>query len=551
MLKLIGKYLALFSLLFLLPILVDCFYFFSATGESQPYAGPSFLISFAICLGLGALCFFLGKRRNINFFHRDMIFFVLLMWLMTTLIGAMPFLFSKTFNRFEDAWFESVSAVTTTGITVIYPKKYSAKLGLEKAHAFTVPGAGLSPGSDKEYAFYGNVQPIVDSKGKVLYSGIDALPRSIIFWRNLLQWVGALGIVCLFVALFPLLGIGMRNAFQIQMPGVLQSAVAPRIKETFMRLLKVYALISLFEVVLLKVTNWSLPIYDAICLTFSTISTGGLGVHTGGIPAYNNLLTEWVLCLFMVLSGMNFALYYFIIQGKLYHLKNAELRTYLILLASAGIFLTLTLVGRSLPTFASSVDHVFSIASALRYGLFQAVAAMTGTGFVTSSYTLWPMTSQMILLFLPFIGGMVGSTTGGIKVSRHMLLFGSTIRRIRLFFKPDVVMPMKVGRVRVKDDYLQDIFALFWLVVVITIASTFVFVAEGFPASFSLGIITAMLTNSGMPFSGLPTADHDLVGSLAFLPKHLKLLCIALMFLGRLEYFVLLILFVPSFWRRG
>jgi len=551
MLKLVGKYVSIFALLFFLPIIVDCFYYFSSAGSKQPYATLSFLISFAICLAIGLLCIALGKERKINLFQRDMIFFVILMWVMTTLMGAMPFLFSKTFNRFEDAWFESVSAVTTTGVTVIYPKSYAAKLGLEKAHTFRVPGAGISPGSDKEYAFYGNVQPIVDSRGKVLYSGIDALPRSIVFWRNLLQWIGALGIVCLFVALFPLLGIGMRNVFQIELPGVLQSGVAPRIKETFIRLLKVYALISLFEIVLLKLTNWSLPIYDAICLTFSTISTGGLGVHSGGIPAYNNLFTEWVLCFFMVLSGINFALYYFIIQGKLYYVRNAELRTYLILLASAGIFLTLTLVGRSLPTFTSSVDRVFSITNALRYGVFQAVAAMTGTGFVTSSYTLWPMTSQLILLFLPFIGGMVGSTTGGIKVSRHILLFSSTIRRIRLFFKPDVVMPMKIGRVRVKDDYLQDIFALFWLVIVITIGATFVFVAEGFPASFSLGIITAMLTNSGMPFSGLPTAEHDMIGSLAFLPKHLKLLCIGLMFLGRLEYFVLLILFVPAFWRRG
>lgn len=551
MLKLLGKYILAFSLLFLLPILVDCLYLLSGDQSHRIFAGPAFLISFGICFVIGAVCVFFGKKRQINFFHREMIFFVILMWVMTTLMGAMPFLFAKTFNRFEDAWFESVSAVTTTGVTVIYPKKYAAKMGLEKAHVFSVPGSGMSPGSDKEYAFYGNVEPIVDSGGEVLYTGIDALPRAIVFWRNLLQWIGALGIVCLFVALFPLLGIGMRNVFQIEMPGVLQSGVAPRIKETLVRLLKVYALISLFEVILLKVTNWNLPIYDAVCLTFSTISTGGLNVQSGGISAYNNLMTEWVLCFFMIFSGINFALYYFIFQGKLYHLKNVELRTYLTLLACSGTFLTLTLVGRSMPEIAGSAQGVFSIANALRYGIFQAVAAMTGTGFVTSAYTLWPMTSQLILLFLPFIGGMVGSTTGGIKVSRHMLLFGSTIRRIRLFFKPDVIQLMKFGRVRVKDDYLQDIFALFWLVIVVTIVSTFIFVAEGFPASFSLGIIVAMLTNSGMPFSGLPAADQDFVGSLAFLPKHLKLLCIALMFLGRLEYFVLLILFVPAFWRRG
>lgn len=550
MLRFIGKYILCFSGLFIIPLIVDCFYLFSKEEHLQPLAGYSFLISFIMCAILGGACLFFGKKRKVNFFNREMIFFVILMWVMTTLMGALPFLFAKTFNRFEDAWFESVSAVTTTGVTVVYPKRYTKNRVIEKAHPFSIPTAGPK-GQNKEYTFYGNVAPILDGKGHVLYKGLDALPRSIVFWRNFLQWVGALGIVCLFVALFPLLGIGMRNIFQIEMPGVLQNGLAPRIKETIGRLLKIYLFISFIELVLLKATNWSMPLYDAFCLTFSTISTGGLNVQNGGIPSYNNPLTEVVLGFFMVCSGINFALYYFIMNGKLYHLKNIELRTYLSLLFLAGIFLTLTLVGQNAPTFSDSSQGVFSVVSALRYGFFQAIAAMTGTGFVSSQYTLWPMMSQLLILFLPFIGGMVGSTTGGIKVSRHMLLFKSTLRRIQLFFKPDVILPMKVGRVRLTDDYLQDIFSLFWLVILITIIATFIFVAEGFSASFSLGIISSMLTNSGMPFSGISDSPENIAGSLAFLPKHLKLLCIGLMFLGRLEYFVILILFVPAFWRRG
>lgn len=546
MLRLIGKYIMGFSLLFIVPMAIDLIFFFKQSATyPQPSAFFPFMWAFIICFAVGLLLFFIGKKCTVNFFAREMIFVVILFWVMATLMGALPFVFSNAFDRFEDAWFESASAITTTGITIVYPKKYNEKMEVEEPHPFSVVGI------DKHFIFYGTVKPILDSQGNVIKKGIDALPRAIVFWRNFLQWVGALGIVCLFGAFFPLLGIGMRNIFQIEMPGVLQSGVGTRAKETVIRVLKVYVALSIIEAVLLKVTNFAMPFFDAVCMTFSTISTGGLDVQSGGIPAYNNFLTEWILCLFMVAAGVNFTLYFFVARGKVYYLKNAELRAYGLLLLLAGILLTLTLVGQTMPRIMQSNDYVFSVSAAIRHGFFQAVAAMTGTGFVTSSYTLWPMTSQLLILILTFIGGMVGSTTGGMKVSRHMLLFRSSLRRIQLFFKPDVIRPMKVGRVLVRDDYLQDISALFWLVVAVTLISTFIFVASGFPANFSLGIITAMITNSGMPFGGLPASFGDVSGSLAFLPSHLKLLCVGLMFLGRLEYFVILILFVPAFWRRG
>ncbi len=545
----LGRYLTAFSFLLIVPMLVGIYFTYGAdqTIYPQPSALGAFFWTFVISLLCGGVLLFFGKKGDNQMFAKETIILVVLIWLLTTFMGCLPFVFSGTFDRLEDAWFESVSAFTTTGNTIIYPKKFSYN-NVEISEKLDSQAVG-----DMQHIFYGNVAPLKNSSGDVIKEGIDAIPRDILFWRNFMQWVGAMGVICLFAALFPLMGIGMRNVFQIEMPGVLQEGIAPRIQHTVKRLIKIYFFLSVVEFCLLKLTNFKMPWFDAACLTFSTISTGGFAVSHGGITAYGNLMTEWIIYSFMVIGGINFALYYFLIRGRLFHWNNVELKGYLFMLIFMGICLSFTLVGQAMPRMMQHTEYVFSISSSLRYGFFHAASALTGTGFVTSAYTMWPFASQIIILILPFIGGMVGSTTGGMKISRHILLFHSTMRRIQLFFKPDTVRVMKVGKVRVTDAYLQDVFALFWLVIAFTLVSTFIFVSEGYSTSFSLGIISSMVTNSGMPFSGLPSAHSCgcVMGSMVFLSPSLKILCILLMLLGRLEYFILLILFVPSFWRRG
>jgi trk system potassium uptake protein len=544
----LGRFITAFAFVLLIPILVGLYFKFIADTNHypQPSAIVAFVITFFISLIVGGIMLFFGKKGSHQMYAKETIILVVLIWISATFLGSLPYVFSGTLNRIEDAWFESVSGFTTTGNTIIYPKKFATG-GHEVKHVLNSSFEG-----EVKRAFYGNIAPVRDAHGNVLKEGLDAIPRELLFWRHFSQWIGAMGVICLFAALFPLLGIGMRNVFQIEMPGVLQEGIAPRIQHTVKRLIKVYFILSIMQILLMKITNFHMPWFDAICTTFSTISTGGFAVISGGIATYG-VVTEWIIYTFMVIGGINFALFYFLLKGRFFQWDNTELKSYIFMLLFAGLCLSFTLVGQARPRAIQDVDFIFTIGASLRQGFFHAASALTGTGYFTSGYTLWPYASQLLVFLLPFIGGMVGSTTGGMKISRNLLLFRSTMRRIQLFFKPDTVRVMKVGRVRVNDSYLQDVFALFWLVIAVTTISTFVFVIEGYGANFSLGVISSMVTNSGMPFAGLPS-EHScgcVMGSMVFLPPNLKFMSIFLMLLGRLEYFILLILFVPSFWRRG
>jgi trk system potassium uptake protein TrkH len=327
------------------------------------------------------------------------------------------------------------------------------------------------------------------------------------------------------------------------MSGPFVKGIAPRIKETISRLWKIYLFLTLllFVLILLSVPNMS--VLEAACLTFTTISTGGMDIKTGGVGSFNSVFLEWILIVFMMVGSINFSLYYHIAKGNLQRLRNPEFLLFLCGTLIFAFILSFILYGAVFQNLAGT-NVVIGFTEALRYGIFHAVSSITTTGYSIANYVLWPWTAQIMMFVLTFVGGMVGSTTGGLKVLRHFVLFKTAFFRLYLFFKPDSVRTLKIDEMEMNQNFIQDILVLFWTVIIVGVISVFVFVSDGINPHSSMGIVSSMLTNSGLAFH-----VGGYVDSVVFLSPFLKVFSSFLMLLGRLEYFILLILFIPSFWR--
>ncbi|NGX31865.1 MAG: Trk system potassium uptake protein TrkH [Chlamydiae bacterium] len=540
--RILGGFLIGFSLTMLLPFFVSIYYrFYSGDVLYASIEIPmAFIWSILIGCALGGVLFYMGEKPTQLFYTREIIMLVILMWVISAFIGALPFMFSKTLDGMHDAYFESMSSLTTTGATAMYPKKFDKDGNNE---AIKLSNTNFSP---KDYYFYGTIDPIKDVKGNVIKTGLDAVARSVLLWRSFMAWLGGLGVVFLFVACFPLLGIGIRNIFQYDMFGPYVLGLAPKIRESVSRLWKIYIFLTCLCFILLKIFAPHVPYFDLACLSFSTISTGGIDVRNAGLAGYKSHGLEWILVFVMILGSLNFAMYYYLSRGKTYRLRNPEFFIFFITLFISAFILTFVVYGSVYVSPAGDSKGVVGFGQALREGLFHAVSNMTTTGYRLGSQVEWPWTGQLMMLTLAFVGGMVGSTTGGLKVSRHYLLFKSAFHRLILFFKPDKVKALKIEKTEVSPSFVQDILVLFWFVVIVNFVAAFVFAAEGLTLQAAIGTTGSMLTTTGVLFHTVGD-----ITTTVFLSHFGKLFCCFLMLIGRLEYFIILIVFVPSFWKRA
>jgi len=507
----------------------------------QPNSFFAFLWTMVITALLAFIFWLIGRRSTGHLYRKEALLLVIIVYLLTPLIGSFPFLFNNTFSNPVDAYFEAVSGLTTTGATVMEAKKLNPATGEEIPIRKT-----FVTGDKTDYKYNGTIQPVVDpNTGKQLLVGIEAVSPSLLFWRSFLQWLGGGGIIVLFVAILPALGVGGKILFQSEVTGPSKESLMPRIKETASRLWKIYLGLTITEVILLLITSSKMSLFDAITISFSTLSTGGFTPRTGGIAFFNNGATDCVIMLFMILGSISFALYFFCMQRKFFRLKDPELRLFLIIILVAIVIATWKLFGKNLYLLnASGAEQTFTFWQALRYGAFQVISAQTSTGFTTANYDLWPFAVQVLMLNLMFIGGMAGSTAGGLKVVRQQTFFRIMLNKIESIFRPDTVRPVRIGKALISNRIAMTVLCYFMVAGSLTVLGTFLLVLDGIDPETGLSTIACMINNVGIAFRmGGPT------DSFAFLSNFGKLLSCLWMIAGRLEFFTLLVAFVPAFWR--
>ncbi len=444
----------------------------------------AFAISMGLGIGAGLLLWRLTPAGKGRLSRREAIMLVAGGWILASAFGALPYELAGTFQNYLNALFESVSGFTTTGATVL--------------------------------------------------ASIESQPHGILLWRSLTQWLGGMGIITLFVALFPILGIGAARLVEAEMPGPQTERLTARIRDTAKAVWLLYLGFSGLEFILLCLAR--MPAFDALTVTFSTMPTGGFTPTDLSIGAYNSPFIEGIIILFMMVAGVNFGLYYFLLwKRQPRHLfGNSEFRLYTALLLGASLFIALNLIN----------SLGLSIGEAFRHGSFQAVSIMTTTGFVTTDFNAWPAFAKTALLILMVIGASAGSTGGALKVIRLFVLLKYAYRRILLAFNPRAIIPLKIGGNILPERVISGIIGMTILYFAILILSFLIMSALGLEQVTALSSVVATLGNVG-PGLGLvgPTANYLCIPELG------KVVLIVCMLVGRLELFTVLVLLAPSFWK--
>ncbi len=446
------------------------------------------LQAMAVSLTAGSVMYLLGHgaagSRAIN--HREGMAATTLGWVAAALVGSLPFYLAGTFTHPVDCILEAMSGFTTTGASALV--------------------------------------------------NVEAIPRGLLFWRSLTQWLGGMGIVVMALALLPFLGMGGMELYKSEVPGAQLGAdkFKPRLRDTALILWKVYLVFTVLEAVLLMAGGMNL--FDALCHTFSTLATGGFSTKNASIGFYHSAYIEAVVMVFMLIGGVNFALHVQLFRGKpLAVWRNPELRFFLGMTAVVALVITLSLWGRIYPSLGESC----------RYGVFQAVSLSTTTGYGTADYTLWPSLALCLLLLCLFMGSMVGSTGGAIKSLRILVLLKQSFQELTRLVHPRAVVRVKLGREALAANVLSGIWAFFILYLSIFAVSTFLVAASGVDLVTSFSGVLACLGNVGRGLGKVGPA-----GSYATLPGFAKWVLILDMLLGRLEIFPVLLLFVPGFYKK-
>ncbi|MCE2423801.1 MAG: TrkH family potassium uptake protein [Pseudomonadales bacterium] len=474
-LRVTGGLLMLFSIAQLLPVIVSFIY--------DEHAATPFVAAFSISLLTGLVLWFAG-RGEIELRSRDGFLITVLFYLGLGLTGAVPiWLVPEMELRFTDAAFESLSGLTTTGATVL--------------------------------------------------TGLDELPRSLLFYRQLLQWLGGMGIIVLAVAVLPMLGIGGMQLYRAESPGpVKDSKLTPRIAQTAKALWYVY----LGLTVTCAGAYWlsGMGVFDAICYAFSTVAIGGFAPHDASVGYFDSVAIESVAIVFMVLSGMSFALHFTVLARRSFgqYARDDELRFYLGALAVVAVVVIVVLLLDGTATTRP-----------IREGLFQAVSIATTTGFTTTDYGAWPMVAPVVMIFAAFAGGCAGSTAGGLKMYRVLLIYRQGIREIRRLIHPNGIFHIKFGERLVPDRVVDAVWGFFAVYLIVFLSMVCVVIATAnldFLSAFSA--VAANLNNLG---PGLGDVAQNYQG----IPAATKWVLMLAMLLGRLEIFTLLVLFAPQYWK--
>jgi trk system potassium uptake protein TrkH len=405
-------------------------------------------------------------------------------WTLLSLFGCLPFLISGAIPSFTDAFFETMSGFTTTGASIL--------------------------------------------------TDIEGLPHGVLFWRSLTHWFGGMGIIVLSLAILPFLGVGGMQMFKAEVPGPVKDKLTPRITETAKILWGVYVLISAVEALLLSLGGMNL--FDSLCHTFGTMATGGFSTRNGSIGAYESAYIDYVVIIFMIVAGTNFALHYRLLRGEFRaYFRNKEFVFYLGIIALGLVIIGVEVFFR----------HYRDVSLTFRKSLFQVVAIMTTTGYTTEDYGKWSFGAQFVLFVLMFVGGCAGSTGGGIKVGRIYLLVKFVFSEITHLLHPHSIRPVRIGDTPIPREIVSNVVGFFITFVLLFIVGVLIMSALGLDMPTSFGAVAATINNIGPGLGNVgPSVNY------AHIPAIGKWVLSFLMLVGRLEVFTVIILFSPSFWQK-
>ena len=454
------------------------------------------LFSGITTLIVGVLLMFFTREHKKELHKRDGYIVVTVGWIVMALSGTLPYVFTQSIPSFSNAFFETMSGYTTTGASIL--------------------------------------------------NDIESMPEGILFWRSLTHWIGGMGIIVLAIAILPLLGIGGMQLFAAEAPGPSADKLHPRITDTAKRLWLIYFGYTAAETILLKVAGMSF--FDAINHALCTLSTGGFSTKNASLAHWNGQpLIQYIVILFMFLAGTNFVLSYFAFKGKVQRVfKDEEFKLYFKFVAVFTIIAAVIIYFRA-DLSLSSIDHPMVLGqaeSSFRHAMFQVIAIVTTTGFVTADFTIWTPFLLVFFFGLMFLGGSAGSTAGGVKVVRHLIMIKSGFLEFKKTMHPNAVIPVRYNTKSVPKKIVYNILAFFILYMLSFIIGALVFSMFDLNFESSVGLAASSLGNVG-PALG----DFGPVNNYSALPNLAKWWCAFLMLIGRLELFTVLILLTPFFWR--
>lgn len=449
-------------------------------------SAPAFVLGFLVTLLAGILIWAPVRHASDDLRSRDGFLVVAGFWTLLGLFGGMPLLLSEQPSMsFTDAIFEAVSGITTTGATVLV--------------------------------------------------GLDTLPHAILYYRAQLHWLGGMGLVVLAVAVLPMLGVGGFQLYRAESPGAIKdNKLTPRITGTAKALWYVY--LGLTTLCTLAFWAAGMSFFDAVCHSFATLSTGGFATHDASLGYFDSPLIDAIAVVFMILGATNFSLHFFAWQARSLrsYLRDAEFLAFLAILASLAVFVS---------AYLYLAGHYAHPLEALSRGGFQVVSVMTSTGFSTGDFTLWPGALPVLLVLVMFIGGCGGSTAGGIKVIRWLLLYRQGVREILRLVHPAAEIPVRLGETVVPQRVVDAVWGFFAIYVVLFGTMMLILLGSGVDQVTAFSAIASCLNNVG-PGLGAVAANF------AALQATEKWVCVLAMLLGRLEIFTLFVLISPAFWRR-
>jgi len=441
-----------------------------------------FIITSGISLLLALILNFSKHKISDSekFSRKDAYLTVTSSWVIICLIGSLPYIFSGAIPSYVNALFESVSGFTTTGSSIL--------------------------------------------------TDIESLPKSLLFWRSLTHWIGGIGIIVLVIIIMPSLRISGYHLFTQE--SSLQEKIQPRVRSVGSSLLKIYILLTVLEIILLMAGNMNF--FESVCHSFGTVATGGFSPKNTSIAEYSPYI-QYIIMLFMLLAGMNFLIHFYLFKRDFRKIaKNDELKFYLTTIAVIGLTLTIGLI----------VSMNKPVEEAFRESFFQIISIITCTGFATADYLLWPEYAWMIIFFAMFLGGSTGSTAGGIKMARHLVL----IKNIKILFRkqisPHAVMQVRLNNNRLSDEANNSILTFISVYFLIFVAGTLLLVFLGIDGSTASSSVATCMAGIGPGIGSVGPA-----GNFAHLPETGKVILVMLMIIGRLEIYTVIMLFSKTFWR--
>ena len=449
----------------------------------KEYDQYAFLISSGINVLTGGFLLYFTRNAKRDIGRREGYIIVTLVWIVFSFFGSLPYVISGAIPNFTNAFFETISGFTTTGSSIL--------------------------------------------------ADIEALPHGILFWRSITQWLGGMGIIVLSLAILPVFGIGGMQLFMAEVPGPTPDRISPRIRQTAKTLWGIYLIFTVAEMLLLWLAGMKL--FDAVCHSFTTMATGGFSTKQASIAYWSSPAIQYIIIVFMFLAGTNFTLSYMALRGKFNRvLKDEEFKYY-------GLFV----IGFSLIIFAGLlITRQTGVEQAFRDSLFQVVSIITTTGYATVDYLTWAPVLTILLFGLFFFGGSAGSTGGGMKIMRIVLLLKNSYYELRRMVHPNAIIPVKFNNHSVDSKIITNVLAFFMFYMIIFGASTIIFSFMEPDIESAMGAVATSLGNIGPGLGNVGPAENFLHVSPAG-----KWFLSFLMLLGRLELFTVLVIFTPSFWK--